>query len=427
MIELPTKKPLIELPSKAHAAISPAIDDADVYADELPDHAAQLVIYETAGLSRPQAFDLEAHAAKIISIGRRSILEIGRELLVAREQATHGTWTPFLARCGLTESTARNYMHVAGRFADKPATVALLPVAALYAMAAPSADSAIVETIVRDVEAGARPTTHEVKQRLAPAAPPPPVEELPEPPALADMLKRLSAHGYDQVGAPHQKGMTTFYTFRDRANDLDEDSSGVLVMAEGALSIWLVELDDNARRAEERNAKYLDARERYAALGWRLERAKNAQFSLYKPTGEHYATAPIDVQIKTLATFEASAAKKTAQTTSTPAPRPSSATVATWEADERADTVLLADVARLLEQADQLIGMVKVSQWRAAPLEAALAEQRAHAFVLDWEDRLTRFSDAGMISQATFRQAIEHIRNGWGMKGVAPQLPTPNS
>jgi hypothetical protein len=172
----------------------------------------------------------------------------------------------------------------------------------------------------------------------------------PEPPALADVLKRLGAHGYDQTGAARQKGMTTFYTFRDRASDLDEDSVGVIEMAEGQLPFWLAELDDNARRAEERNAKYLDARERYAALGWRLERASNAQFGLYKPTGEHYATAPVDAQLKTLATFEAAAAKK--QSTAVPEPAESVSDRQAHMIKESRDAARIERARTLIERGD---------------------------------------------------------------------------
>jgi Protein of unknown function (DUF3102) len=148
---------------------APAVlDQVDVYADELPHHTTQLDIYEAAGLTRPEAFTLETHAAKIITIGRRSYIDIGRELLAARELAQHGTWRTFLQRCGMSESTARNYMNVAERFADKSTTVALLPPAALYAMSAPNADPTVVDAIVSEVDAGSTLTTPEIKERLAP-------------------------------------------------------------------------------------------------------------------------------------------------------------------------------------------------------------------------------------------------------------------
>lgn len=154
-------------------------EQSAVFAEDLPDHAGQIDRYAAAGLTRPQAFSLEAHAAKIISSGRRTILEIGRELLSAREIAQYGTWGPFLARCGLEERTAQNYMNVARQFGDKPEMISALPATALYALAAPTADPVVVGEIVTEVRAGAAPTVAEVKQRLTPA----PAADMPHLPA----------------------------------------------------------------------------------------------------------------------------------------------------------------------------------------------------------------------------------------------------
>jgi hypothetical protein len=129
-------------------------------------------------------------------------------------------------------------------------------------------------------------------------------------PDLADILLRLDAHGYAKIGT-HQKGITTFYSFRDFRSDAEE-SAGELELAEGELPYWLTELDDNARRAEERNAQYLDAKARFEVLRYDLRRDGKGQFSLYKPEGGLYATAPLPAHLKTLATFEAGAAKRAA-------------------------------------------------------------------------------------------------------------------
>lgn len=144
------------------------LDRATTYAEELPDHTAQLARYEAAGLSAPAAWSLEARAAKIITIGRRGILEIGQELLAARAEAQYGTWGAFLIRCGVEERTAQNYMHVAEQFGDKPEMISALPATALYALAAPSADPVVVAEVVEEVRQGTPPSPAEIKQRLAP-------------------------------------------------------------------------------------------------------------------------------------------------------------------------------------------------------------------------------------------------------------------
>lgn len=148
---------------------------AEMIAEELPNHAAALASYEAAGLEPRDAFMLEAHAARIITIGRQGILSIGQELLQARERAQHGTWSAFLQRAGVEERTALNYMRVVERFGDKPEIISDFSPTALYAMAAPSADPQVVDAIVEEVRAGGSvPKVEEVKQRLAPPKPTPP-------------------------------------------------------------------------------------------------------------------------------------------------------------------------------------------------------------------------------------------------------------
>lgn len=144
------------------------LDQATAYAEELPNHAEQIELYAAAGLTRPQAFSLEAHAAKITTIGRRGILGMGLELIQAREEAQYGTWGPFLKRCALTERTAENYMSAARLVADKPEMISALPASGWYALGAPSADPEIVQEIITEIQEGAAPkqTVDQIKKRL---------------------------------------------------------------------------------------------------------------------------------------------------------------------------------------------------------------------------------------------------------------------
>jgi hypothetical protein len=178
------------------------LDKATTYAEDLPDHTGQLSRYTAAGLAEKVAWSLEARAAKIISIGRRGILEMGQELLAAREEASHGTWTAFLARCGIEERTARNYMSVAERFGDKPEIISDLSPTSLYALAAPSADPIVVQEIITEMKRGApAPTVAQVKERLAPA--PPPADGAPHlPPDFAAAQAQAKKLGlYLSMGA----------------------------------------------------------------------------------------------------------------------------------------------------------------------------------------------------------------------------------
>lgn len=137
-------------------------------------------------------------------------------------------------------------------------------------------------------------------------------EHPPAAPDLHDILFRLSAHGYDRVGGTRQRGSTTLYTFRDRASDMDEESAGVLELAEGELPLWLNELDASAAYTQQRNERYQQQRDRAAALGYDLRR-DGVQFAL-TPAGQTAPAMPgtLDQLSKVLDGYERSAAKTAA-------------------------------------------------------------------------------------------------------------------
>lgn len=161
------------------------LEQAELFPGDLPDHDGQITRYERAGLAPTTARLLESRAARIISLGRRAILEIGAELVSARQEAAYGTWGTFLTRCGIEERTAQNYMRVIETFRDKPEIISALPSTALYALAAPNADPVAVAQVVEEVKAGARPSAQEVKARVAPTPPVRPATQ-PARPAPAE-------------------------------------------------------------------------------------------------------------------------------------------------------------------------------------------------------------------------------------------------
>jgi hypothetical protein len=80
----------------------------------------------------------------------------------------HGTFGLWIAaEFQWSERTAYNYMDAADFLEDKPATVAILPPAIIYALAAKTADPDVVREVIEQVDAGARPTTQEIRDRLA--------------------------------------------------------------------------------------------------------------------------------------------------------------------------------------------------------------------------------------------------------------------
>lgn len=90
--------------------------------------------------------------------------------------------------------------------------------------------------------------------------------------------------------------------------------------------------------------------------------------------------------------------------------RPASATVAAYESQERADHEILAEATGMLSAARALLSSVQVEQRAGAGLDRAIVHEQAHAFELVQRERLTRFSVAAMVSQATLIQALDHIR-----------------
>ncbi|MBA2400593.1 MAG: DUF3102 domain-containing protein [Bradyrhizobium sp.] len=106
------------------------------------------------------ATTLRASAGRILrltSTATETIMEIGRELILAREQIDHGgfeLWIEHELSIGMR--TAQNYMSVA-RLADdqgKSATVALLPPSTAYRLAAKSTPAEIRDYIIRRAEVG---------------------------------------------------------------------------------------------------------------------------------------------------------------------------------------------------------------------------------------------------------------------------------
>ncbi len=96
------------------------------------------------------------------------ILVIGQRLAVVRQYLPHGQWMAWLdAEFEMGEITARNFINVATRFADKSSKFEDLKPSALYMLAAPSTpDDAIVE-VETLIAAGSIPTVAETKQIIA--------------------------------------------------------------------------------------------------------------------------------------------------------------------------------------------------------------------------------------------------------------------
>ena len=112
--------------------------------------------YETLPIE--QATALQQSAERIRSLGRQqteAIVEIGRELISAKERLPHGEFTAWLdAEFGMSDRTALNYMHLANWGQDKPEIISVLPPTALYLLAAPSTPEPAKDEIVKRIRCG---------------------------------------------------------------------------------------------------------------------------------------------------------------------------------------------------------------------------------------------------------------------------------
>ena len=97
----------------------------------------------TLCLPLPEIADRIRHAL------HNNVIEIGDLLLQAKAQLEHGEFQNWAKReLGIKPRSAQNYMNAAAFVKDKSETVALLPPATLYKIAAPSAPPEIVEKVL---------------------------------------------------------------------------------------------------------------------------------------------------------------------------------------------------------------------------------------------------------------------------------------
>jgi hypothetical protein len=124
--------------------------------------------FDYATLDPDLAADAQATAGRIKVRLRTSIIETGSDLITIRDKLEHGAFGAWIAlEFDFSERTAQNFMSAARFVEGKSATVADLPPAALYALAAPTASPDVVKEVLEQVEAGGRVTTAMIRDRLA--------------------------------------------------------------------------------------------------------------------------------------------------------------------------------------------------------------------------------------------------------------------
>ena len=121
-------------------------------------------------LAEPIATELQSRAARIRGLVKSTtagLIEIGRDLLAAKDRLDHGQFTDWVfAECRFSVRTARNYMALAKFAEGKTATVALLPPATAYRLAAKSAPPELVNAVIERTESGTLVSDQEVVAAL---------------------------------------------------------------------------------------------------------------------------------------------------------------------------------------------------------------------------------------------------------------------
>lgn len=111
------------------------------------------------------ADEARATADRINASKKTHIIEVGLELTAIKAKLAHGQFTEWIDReLNFSTTTARNYMRAAKEFADKPATVAVLPPATLYRLANAAPD--VRADVVARAEAGEYMDRDEVDEAI---------------------------------------------------------------------------------------------------------------------------------------------------------------------------------------------------------------------------------------------------------------------
>jgi hypothetical protein len=121
--------------------------------------------YTSFGNAAPE---FQAAASTIRQIGARHAIEIGRMLIDLKGKARHGTFQTWVSsELQMTPRTAQNMMAAARFIEGKCASISLLPPTILYKLASPKTDPMIIETVIRDAEAGNAIDTAKIGAKLA--------------------------------------------------------------------------------------------------------------------------------------------------------------------------------------------------------------------------------------------------------------------
>lgn len=226
-------------------------------------------------------------------------LEIGNDLIEAKEACEHGQWLPFLRDIGFSSSTAANYMRIA-KEVSADSRVAQLPYTKILAvLAAPPEEREELAAAAEDMSAAEIKRLTEERNKAAEAAN---VES-----ARAEQAEREAKEYYDEIAHLRTKiqGLEA-KSEKMKADLLTAENNRVEVEVERIPEDY--EIVKARLAAAEKNAQELmdaaaDAEERAAAAEAELEeaRAESAQSGTSEYEKMHFAMKTFLMQCELMA------------------------------------------------------------------------------------------------------------------------------
>jgi Protein of unknown function (DUF3102) len=123
--------------------------------------------FDYAALAADVADEMRARASRIHEIRQASVLEVGRELIAAKEQVEHGCFVAWVqTACQMNIRGAERAMQAA-ELVEKNDKLSYLPPDGLLALASRSAPPSVVTQILGEIAAGETPNAARIKRRIA--------------------------------------------------------------------------------------------------------------------------------------------------------------------------------------------------------------------------------------------------------------------
>lgn len=132
--------------------------------------AAEVRAFDYSGVSAAVAKEAEATAKRIRNRLKVHTIEIGKELLVIKEELGHGKFGKWLDfHFGWKERTAQNYMNSATAFGSTPQIIDVLPPSTVYKLAAKSTPGALRQSVIDEIKRGDKPDPKQIERKISAA------------------------------------------------------------------------------------------------------------------------------------------------------------------------------------------------------------------------------------------------------------------